>query len=298
MMKGIIYRIVNNQTDDIYVGSTIQSMKHRFKTHRSNANINKPGRLYECMREHGIMNFQIELIEELNIGHPYELGEKEEHYYNLLNPTLNMRSPIMKNRREIGRIYNLYWNEDQSYFYIGSTLKYLTQRLSDHRSASMKGTTPIYRFMREKGRDNFSITCIEDNVPVSNLIQREDYWIKQMNPTLNKNLNLTITEQERDRLKYLKNREKRLKQVNDRRLAKYDEIREQKRQHFHEQQTQLENAVIIPYDTNPCFTQDILQKYNLLNLKIIAKRFNLTYSHRKDDLIEHILQEQSRIFPA
>lgn len=157
----------------------------------------------------------------------------------------------------------------------------------------MKGTTPIYRFMREKGRDNFSITCIEDNVPVSDLIQREDYWIKQMNPTLNKNINLTMTEQERDRLKYLKNREKRLKQVNDRRLAKYDEIREQKRQHFHEQQTQLENAVIIPYDTNPCFTQDILQKYNLLNLKIIAKRFNLTYSHRKNDLIEHILREQS-----
>lgn len=226
------------------------------------------------------------------------MGEKENYHYDRLHPNLNMKIPNIIKPRDVGRIYNLYFNLDRSYFYIGSTLKYLSQRLSDHRSASIKGTTPIYKFMREKGKENFSMECIENNVPVSELIQREDYWIKQMNPTHNKNTNLTMTEKERNRLKYLKNREKRLMQVNDRRLAKHDEIKEQKRRHFRKQQTQLYNAIIVPYDTNPCFTHEMLDKHNLLNLKIIAKRFGLAYSHLKKDLIEDILREQSRLFES
>jgi hypothetical protein len=41
MKKAQIYKISNTKTDGIYVGSTIQRLKDRFKAHRSNAKLNK-----------------------------------------------------------------------------------------------------------------------------------------------------------------------------------------------------------------------------------------------------------------
>jgi predicted GIY-YIG superfamily endonuclease len=48
-MKGYVYQITNSKTSDIYVGSTIQNIKNRFKTHKSNARLGKSQKLYECM---------------------------------------------------------------------------------------------------------------------------------------------------------------------------------------------------------------------------------------------------------
>jgi hypothetical protein len=140
---------------------------------------------------------------------------------------------------------------------------------------------PLYKFMN--GRDNFSIRCLEDNVPVSDLIQREDHW---MSPTLNKNTNLTITEQERDRLKYLQNREKR--------LLKRDEINAHKMELYRKQQEVLHSTIIVPYDVNPSFTEEQLHKQNLLSLKIIAKRFSIfSFPNRKAVLIRQILDRHT-----
>jgi len=46
-MKGRIYKIVNSKTNEIYIGSTTQELKNRFKTHRSNANLGRKEILYE-----------------------------------------------------------------------------------------------------------------------------------------------------------------------------------------------------------------------------------------------------------
>ena len=58
MKKAHIYKITNIITEDIYIGSTIQT---RFKSHRSNAILNKNNRLYVCMMQNGIENFNIEV---------------------------------------------------------------------------------------------------------------------------------------------------------------------------------------------------------------------------------------------
>jgi Uri superfamily endonuclease len=296
-MKAFIYKITNKKTDDVYVGSTIQTLKNRFKAHKSNANVNKPGKLYECMRKIGIEHFKIELLEVLDTDHKSSIGEKEKEYYDLLKPSLNMKCPNIIKDRKIGRIYHLSYINDEEYFYIGSTMNEIDKRLSDHQSASNSGTTPLYKFMTDHGKDNFGIKCLEDNVPISELIIREEYWIKQMNPTLNKNTNLTMTEQERDRLKYIKNREKRLKQVSERRLLKRDEINAQKKEHYKKQCYQLNNAVIEPYKENPLFTCEILEKKNLLNLKIIARKFDIqSFPKLKKDLIQEIIQYQELKF--
>lgn len=297
-MKANIYKITNCKTDDIYVGSTIQTLKNRFKAHRSNANLNKRGKLYECMRENGVEHFKIELLEILDTDNKSTIGEKEKEYFYLLQPSLNMITPKNLNMdKNHGLIYKVEFIKNKTFFYIGSTTSPIDFRLCQHKSASNKGTTPLYKFMKEHGKDNFSIECVEDNVPVSELIVREDYWIKLMSPTLNKNVHLTITEQERDRLKYIKNREKRLKQVSERRLLKRDEINAQKMEHYRKQCEEFNNAVIVPYEENPLFTYEMLDKYNLLNLKIIARRFSIeSFPKLKKDIINCIIQRQNSTF--
>lgn len=308
-MKAYIYKVTSSKTTDFYVGSTIQELKNRFKTHKSDARLGKSKKLYECMRQYGIENFIIELLEEFEIDNKYDtkIGEKENEYYNKLNPPLNMITPKISEIKEFGRIYRINYKDDEKFFYIGSTKKQLNDRLSAHRSASINGMTPFYKFMREKGKENFNIEYIEDNVPIDKLILRENYWINEIKPTLNKNINLCITEKERDKLKYIKNREKRLEQVNKRRLLKRDEINTQKREHYHlnkekisnkdkEKRKELRETVFEIYKESPNFTEESLNKYTVFELKGIAKRFGLKVSPKiKDKLINKILDKQ-RLF--
>ena len=93
MKTARIYKIVNTKTVDIYVGSTIQTLKKRFKGHMSNAKHNKPGKLYDCIREHGVENFSIELIEEFEIEKIEEIGVREREHYTELKTVLNMKMP-------------------------------------------------------------------------------------------------------------------------------------------------------------------------------------------------------------
>jgi group I intron endonuclease len=309
-MKAYIYKISSNKTEEFYVGSTIQELKNRFKTHKSNARLGKDEKLYKCMREYSIENFVIELVEEFDIQSKgdVKIGKKEVEHFIRLKPTLNMVTPKIREVKEFGRIYRITYQNDNTLFYIGSTEKKLSDRLSTHKSASNRGKTPFYQFMKEKGKDNFAIECIEDNIPTIELITRENYWISQLKPSLNKNTNLCITEKERDRLKYLKNREKRLKQVNDRLLVKREEINAQKRVHYQankeriaevdkQKRKELREKEIEPYIQSPNFIKDILIKHTVFELKEIAKRFGMKVSPKiKESLIEKILEKQKDIF--
>lgn len=307
-MKGHIYKIINTKTTDIYIGSTVQELKNRFKTHRSNAKLGKKEDLYECMRKNGIENFSIELLEEFEIISKSDLGLKEKEYYQKFKPTLNMRTPTISRDKKYGRVYKLFYIKEITQFYIGSTTKNIKTRLREHSHTSLSSTTPIYTFMREKGKENFEIECLEDEIPFEQLISRENHWIREMKPTLNKNTNLCITEKERDHLKYIKNREKRLQQVNERRLLKRNEINAQKMEHYYankdkingkdkEKRRELREKVIMPYEENPNFTNESLTKYTVFELKEIAKRLGLKKSPKlKSPLIEKILKQQLNIF--
>lgn len=231
-MKGYIYKIVNTITPEIYVGSTSQTVHNRFKAHRSNAKLDKDETLYDHMRTHGVENFSIEIVEEVEYIHKQELTIKEQEYYRLLSPSLNMIEPRIVPIYEYGRIYKLFYILDQNQFYIGSTTKTKENRLSCHRSASKTCTTPIYKFMTEHGSDNFDISIVEDNVPYNDMINRENHWIQELKPPLNTNFFLCRTEQERDKAKYENNKEQIKARVNKRRMEKRDEINAQKKVHY------------------------------------------------------------------
>ena len=64
--KAKIYQLVNDITDDIYVGSTCQKLSKRMAEHRASMRSSRDNhiKLYQKMNEIGLEHFRIELIKE------------------------------------------------------------------------------------------------------------------------------------------------------------------------------------------------------------------------------------------
>lgn len=90
--KGTIYKITNNE--DVYIGSTIQHINTRWNEHKTRCfnekhkEYNKP--LYQKIRNDGLDNWHIELIEELNNIDINELKDIERNYIQSIS-TLNVQ---------------------------------------------------------------------------------------------------------------------------------------------------------------------------------------------------------------
>ncbi len=80
--KGKIYKITNDYNDDIYIGSTCDTLIRRFINHKSDSKKehckNKP--IYKLMNEIGFERFRIELIEEYTCQDKYQLRQREGHF--------------------------------------------------------------------------------------------------------------------------------------------------------------------------------------------------------------------------
>ena len=88
-INGKIYKIICGSCDKIYIGSTTQDLNERMRTHRHRAKVDH-ARLYKHMRDHGICNHTIELIEDCPCDSLQELSHREaqiqiEHKDKLLN---------------------------------------------------------------------------------------------------------------------------------------------------------------------------------------------------------------------
>ena len=90
--KGKIYKITNDFNDDVYIGSTCDTLVKRFSSHKSQINSsdkkNRP--LYELMREIGTDRFRIELIEDYSCEDKYKLRQREGYFIRELG-SLNKR---------------------------------------------------------------------------------------------------------------------------------------------------------------------------------------------------------------
>jgi hypothetical protein len=75
-ITGKIYKIVADDTTDIYIGSTIQQLNNRLATHKHKRS---------CMSNKLFTypNTRIELIEEYKCNNPIELRQREQYYINL-----------------------------------------------------------------------------------------------------------------------------------------------------------------------------------------------------------------------
>ena len=100
-MSGIIYKIVCNETDECYVGSTIQSLTKRMSVHKC---LTKN----ECTSKQIIErnNYKSEIIEAVNYGDDKKiLLAKEREWIEKLN-AVNQKRPIIT-KRELQNLRNV-----------------------------------------------------------------------------------------------------------------------------------------------------------------------------------------------
>ena len=90
--KGKIYKITNDFNDEVYIGSTCDTLIRRFINHKRSSKTEKKQNMsiYKLMNEIGFERFRIELIENYSSQDKYQLRQREGHFIRELG-TLNMR---------------------------------------------------------------------------------------------------------------------------------------------------------------------------------------------------------------
>lgn len=73
-----IYKIVNKINGKIYVGQTTETIEQRFKRHMGYQKNQSDTKFYRAVRKHGVDNFYIEIIEEVD---DVELLNTREEYW-------------------------------------------------------------------------------------------------------------------------------------------------------------------------------------------------------------------------
>ena len=96
--NGKVYKIVNNIDNMIYIGSTTTRLCQRMNVHRCHMrNNNNNATLYKHMRELGLENFTIVLIEDYSCNSKDQLLRRERYIFDLHDKQvlLNSNRPIV-----------------------------------------------------------------------------------------------------------------------------------------------------------------------------------------------------------
>jgi hypothetical protein len=120
------------------------------------------------------------------------------------------------NKYQNGKIYKIV-NDVNNEIYVGSTVqKYLCSRMNTHRMDGRESMYKLYVLMRDLGMEHFKIVLIE-NFPCldrDTLLAREDYWMNNLNASLNINNALsTIDSVKKSKLKYYTNNKHKQKEI-------------------------------------------------------------------------------------
>ena len=89
--RGKIYKLVNSVDDKIYIGSTCIRLSQRLHQHKAMAK-SKPLPAHRHLNTIGWDNVRIILIENVIAETKDQLLQREQHYIDLLNPSLNKQS--------------------------------------------------------------------------------------------------------------------------------------------------------------------------------------------------------------
>jgi hypothetical protein len=138
--KGKIYKITNDFNDDVYVGSTCDTLIKRFSQHKGEScrKIEKP--LYKLINEIGFNRFRIELIEDYPCTDKYQLRQREGHFIREMG-TLNIliAGRDMKQWREENENYNAdYWQQNREKYLESNRIRASDYYLENQEKAKTK----------------------------------------------------------------------------------------------------------------------------------------------------------------
>ena len=99
-MIGRIYKIIHNQSDICYIGSTINQLKYRWQMHQTHykswlENNHSEVGVYPYFKEHGITNFKMVLVKEYEVADKKHLYAIEQLWVNKFKRTsVNKNNPF------------------------------------------------------------------------------------------------------------------------------------------------------------------------------------------------------------
>ncbi len=102
-----IYKISNDFNEDVYIGSSCNSLKKRFYFHKSASKVEGKNntKLYNLINEIGFERFRIDLVEDYPCKDKYELTQREAYWIRNMG-TLNMKKNEGINKRADLKAYN------------------------------------------------------------------------------------------------------------------------------------------------------------------------------------------------
>jgi hypothetical protein len=111
-----IYKITNDYNDEVYVGSTCNTLIKRFSVHKCDAerekNKNRP--IYKLINELGFERFRIELICDYPCEDKYQLRQKEGEYIRqmgTLNKFIAGRTKHCEDYKQLKKEYDIHYRE-------------------------------------------------------------------------------------------------------------------------------------------------------------------------------------------
>ena len=106
--NGKIYKLVNNNDSEIYIGSTCLPLAKRLFHHKSKAKEAPDRKVYSHLNQVGWENVNIILIEAFPSDNKMGLQKKERHYIEQMKPSLNMYVPA-RTQEEYNQIRTHRW---------------------------------------------------------------------------------------------------------------------------------------------------------------------------------------------
>lgn len=110
VLIGRIYMIYNIKTPHMYIGSTTTTLRHRWKEHCAHRKSNC--KLYSFMRDIGIDNFRIKLIEWKQVETETELRQLEQYHIDKYNKEILLNSADAYLDKE--KVKKYYRNKDKA----------------------------------------------------------------------------------------------------------------------------------------------------------------------------------------
>lgn len=276
--NGKIYKIISNQTDKVYVGSTTQPLCERLSSHRSKYKrylINKNTYItsFELVKYD---DAKIILIENYPCQNKEELHAKEYDWMDKTENCVNKVISKSKNPKYVdyqdGKIYKLISNSTTD-VYVGSTaMKTLHLRLCSHKQTYKRYTNKQdLTFMSSFKLLQFDDCKIEliENYPCDNvneLTKREGHWIKNTQNCINKIVAGRTDKEYRADNKIIVNKKKR-----DYRNNKPGE-KERVRQYVLKNHDRIKKRG---------------REYNLKNKEKKANYAKIRYNIKKDEILEY-----------
>src|SRR5258706_16001991 len=105
IIYGRIYKMYNVVTEKVYIGSTNKTLVKRVGDHVYDYNKGTKMELYKHMREIGIKNFKVRLLESKLVDNTHELRILEQQWINRENP-INLLNNKKAVKEEIEELIN------------------------------------------------------------------------------------------------------------------------------------------------------------------------------------------------